>query len=196
MPEAKRLLELALETDPNNPAVFWNVSGLYWQMEEYGLSLRAAREAADMAPNAPIFLSRYAQAAAWAGKLELAAELAERSEELYRPPQSPSTQDAVLYLSLIGCYARIGLVQKAQHAFDDLIQLEGGVVTVDVLWQANLFLGRFDVAMDLLNDALEERFPGAVNSVAFTSRHPVFDPVREHPGFQRALAKVRRPEST
>jgi eukaryotic-like serine/threonine-protein kinase len=178
--EARRALEHARELDPLSPAILTSLGVLSFFQRDWDGALRELRDVLDLEPGfaaAYYFLGQThlwrAEAAAAEAALARAVALAGRSGE---------TLAGLAYAQAVS-----GRGAEARAALDELTgRAAESYVSPARIAQIHLGLRDHARALEWLDRALDERCP----EVVWIAVHPMFDELRDEPGFVAALART------
>jgi TolB-like protein len=115
--------------------------------------------------------------------------IAVAATEMLEPRTGPYVFAEAPILNIrVHAYAAMGRREAAIQAADSVLQLIAGRRTLYIPWllaEAYMMVGDFDAAVEQLRSALARR--SALNSSVLRF-DPIWDPMRDHPGFQELLA--------
>jgi TolB-like protein/Tfp pilus assembly protein PilF len=178
--EAIASMERALELEPLSLIINANLGSAFYFARRYDDAIRQLEKTLDLNPYFPPALQWLGRALDRAGRTAESVEAQRRTEELL-------PDDAECVASVGHALARHGDRSAAEAKLEELKRLaERGWVSSYWPGLVLLGLGRDEEAVQRLERAYEERF----DWIVFLPVDPMFDPLRDHPGFQRLVDRI------
>ncbi|HVR28880.1 MAG TPA: protein kinase [Thermoanaerobaculia bacterium] len=177
--EALVEMRAALAIEPLSLPFNVNLGFILYMARRYVEAERQLLTTLELDPAYPLALLALGETIAQVGRVDQAIDL-------MRKPT-----DSIENRGFLGAHlARAGLVSEARAVLAELSDPgPGGYMSPIFAAQVHLHLGETERALDLLERALEEGAPRLV----WIGVRPSFDPLRDHPRFQRILDRMRLP---
>lgn len=173
----------AIELDPISVSAYDAAGAIYFDARQYDKIVEQARKINELSPNDPRALIHFATAYFHQGKTEQALEFAQKGVDT-------SGRNAAFLCVLAGAQHRAGLTAEAEKTLAEVNrQASQGYVPDVFLALATLWMHGSDAALPFLQRAYQRRD----SYIVILNSSPWFDPMRQHPGYQDLVRRMKFP---
>ena len=178
--EGLRMMERAQELDPLSLIINLNVARVQYFARDYDQAIEQCHRALEMYPDFALALRRLGQA--YSQKLMYKEAIA-----VFQKAIASSENDSETMAALAHTYAVSGNRAEAERILAELVEMSKRIyVSPYSIARIHTGLGNKREALEWLDEACEQRH----GILTYLKVEPVFDPLREDPGFVKLLNRM------
>jgi tetratricopeptide (TPR) repeat protein len=178
--EALRMMERAQELDPLSLIINLNVARVQYFARDYDQAIEQCHRALEMYPDFALALRRLGQA--YSQK-----RMYKEAITVFQKAIASSENDSETMAALAHTYAVSGNREEAERILAELVEMSKRIyVSPYSIARIHTDLGNKQEALKWLDEACEQRH----GILTYLKVEPVFDPLREDPGFVKLLNRM------